>query len=342
MNGKSKVDDSYKVTPYKRKHSSTSSEPSPSVAHIQKKQSIHIMNASVSDSSFSADQADPAFFTNVLPASLQYKVASLGHTFKGPSVVASGGSGPMLTPVSATVPGTAPGAFPIHIPQYTGISSTPSRDDTSSISDTDVMRIAKAVKSLMADEITKLVDLKLQPVIQCVHMLADENIKLHQKVDELEMYSRRDCVRIFGVEETKTDTDAVVVEIADKLEVPLKKEDIAVSHRVGKPPKSAEDRPRAIIARIKKYDTRHDLIRESKNLHKVKGMEGYSVNQELTKTRAKLAYECRSLVRQEFAKSTFVWDGKIFIVDKKEKKHKVLCLNDLLEVRKNLGCPVVA
>ena len=137
--------------------------------------------------------------------------------------------------------------------------------------------------------------------------------------------------------EEKTNTDDAVMEIAYALEVPLDKSDLAVSHRVGK---KQEDRARPIIARITNYQVRHDLIKGSKNLPEIEGFEKVSVNQELTKTRAKLAYQCRELVRKKIAKASFVWDGKIFVIDNKENKHLVLHLDHLIELRKAVGCVV--
>jgi hypothetical protein len=94
-------------------------------------------------------------------------------------------------------------------------------------------------------------------------------------------------VTVAGVPESQEDTDAAIVEIAGKLNITLSREDIDVSHRVG--PKS-EDRPRQIIARINNYELRHCLLKSSKNLRKVNGMERVSINQDLTKTRSKLAF----------------------------------------------------
>ena len=73
-------------------------------------------------------------------------------------------------------------------------------------------------------------------LVECIDTLAGENKKLHYRIDELEMYSRRSCVRIFGVSEEKTNTDDAVMEIANALDVPLTSSDLAVSHRVGKKP----------------------------------------------------------------------------------------------------------
>lgn len=59
-------------------------------------------------------------------------------------------------------------------------------------------------------------------------------------------------------------------------------------------------------------------------------MENIAVNQDLTKTRIKLAYEARKLVKAGRAKSSFVWDGKIFVIDHGDKKHKIHCPADMV------------
>ena len=163
-------------------------------------------------------------------------------------------------------------------------------------------------------------------------------------------YSRRSCIRIFGVPENnfdKANTDEAILEIAEKIEVPLKAGDIAVSHRVGKIPEEDNDptkpkpKPRPIIARITNYNLRHRLIKECRNLPKVKDirddMKNVFINQDLTKTRNKLAYEARQLVKSEHAKATFTWDGKIFVVDNDDVKHKITCLDDLINLKVTLG-----
>ena len=161
---------------------------------------------------------------------------------------------------------------------------------------------------------------------------------------------------------TKVVQPKAILEIAEQIEVPLKAEDIVVSHRVGRIHKEDSEegsnegatagpkegpnahkpvKPRPIIARINDYNLRHQLIKNSRNLFKgeniSKEMRGVSINQDLTKTRSKLAYEARQMVKSEHAKATFVWDGKIFVIDNKENKHKITCLDDLIKVKTVLG-----
>ena len=317
---------------FKRKLSiSSSSEPSPVSYQASKKQRDYsaTMNNSGSVGSQFGDQ---------------------GHSFAmGPMgpVHPHHGPGPMNGPMQYGGPWTSS-------PQ-----PVPTPPPPSLLSEHDISRIAIAVKSIMLSEIDLLVQRKVddryRTIMDCCEQLATQNKILQNRIDDLEMYSRRSCVRIFGVPENnfeKANTDEAILAIAEQIEVPLKASDIAVSHRVGKVPKEdPEDpkdpkdpkpkKPRPIIARITNYELRHRLIKESRQLPKIKDirddMKGVFVNQDLTKTRSKLAYEARQIVKSEKAKASFVWDGKIFIVDNKEKKHRITCLDDLLELKATLG-----
>ena len=311
----------------KRKHSSTSTEPSPSVSHLNKKQNISVMNSSLSDSSYVGDNVGDNSFH--LP---QPNLDIVGHQ-QGQSNLHA--SAPVFNPAPA--PGISAQAYTPGIPRiYQGMSQ-PIRMEgppqTPLLPESDIQRIALAVKGMIAGELKELIATRVAPLVECVNRLAYENKMLNLKVDELEMYSRRSCVRIFGVSEDKSDTDEAVMEIAEKLEVPLDRTELVVSHRVGK---SMPSKPRAIIARITNYNIRHRLIKDSKKLSKIKGMEGVSVNQELTKIRAKIAAEARKMVKSELLKSSFVWDGKIFAIDFDGKKHLLRCYDDLVKLNEHI------
>ena len=142
-------------------------------------------------------------------------------------------------------------------------SSAPASATLPRLHDEDVLRIAMATKALLAQEMSQMIKHQVAPIVKCCIQLANENKVLHKKIDDLEMYSRRNCVRIFGIPETETDTDKVVLDIAGELEVPLTASEVAVSHRVGKPSASSDSKPRAIIARITNYNTRHQLLKQS-------------------------------------------------------------------------------
>ena len=73
-------------------------------------------------------------------------------------------------------------------------------------------------------------------------------------LEDLQQYSRRNCVLVTGVPEEKDEnTDELIKHLStDKLEVPLADEDIDRSHRVGKP--KTKGKARAIIVKF----TRHN------------------------------------------------------------------------------------
>ena len=75
--------------------------------------------------------------------------------------------------------------------------------------------------------------------------------KLQSDMNAQEQYSRRNCLRIFGVPEADDEnTDAIVCRIANNnLGVDLRPNDIDRSHRIRRrsPPTSGPSKPRAII-----------------------------------------------------------------------------------------------
>ena len=197
----------------KRKHLSTSSSLSPSFSHIEKKINF-TTNSSTSNTSSMADHSESLGDPGILSQSLQSKIAMINQ---GKLHVPSTGlpSGP---PPSFGFLGVGTGAG---APLTSTPAPTVGNQDQPGISDTDVLRIALTVKSLLSADLDKMVNEKVASLTSCMEVLSDENKKLRLQLDELEMYSRRSLVRIFGVAETKTDTDAAVMEIANKIEVKL-------------------------------------------------------------------------------------------------------------------------
>ena len=95
------------------------------------------------------------------------------------------------------------------------------------LSDHDIMKIAVQIKQLLSDEIEKLVGEKVKTetfeLSKTVESLRSDNNKLKDsitkleaklttKIDDLEQYSRRSCVRIAGIPETEHEnTDEHVI-----------------------------------------------------------------------------------------------------------------------------------
>ena len=85
--------------------------------------------------------------------------------------------------------------------------------------------------------------------------LEDDNYRLSQEVDDLEQYTRRTNVRIYGVaEQPEENTDNLAMGFfKSELNVDVASYDISRSHRVGK---KSGAKPRPIIVLFTKHNTK--------------------------------------------------------------------------------------
>ena len=213
------------------------------------------------------------------------------------------------------------------------------------ISDSDVMRIAASVKSLLHDEITKIVKLKVQQETHHLNSriadLQKENAELKStvsglttKMDELEQYSRRSCVRISGVKEEKDENVNVVVgRLIDRLNLDVKPDDIDRLHRVGRTDRVTADGrptgPRDIIVKLCTSNARLQLLKGRKPLRD--NNESIFISEDLTATRMALAFKCREHVRDKKSNVSKTWtfNGNVFVKDKAGKVFKIAEEHDL-------------
>ena len=139
-------------------------------------------------------------------------------------------------------------------------------------------------------------------------------------LNDLEQH-RRDSLRISGIPENPEhdNTDEAVLKICNemKLEPQVEPKDIAVSHRVGK---SAAGRPRQILVKLATRNVRERVFKartELKNFNKkeeTKEKHIY-VNEDLTRFRAGLAKDARSLKNNGNISDTWTMYGKILVTD---------------------------
>ena len=130
--------------------------------------------------------------------------------------------------------------------------------------------------------------------------------KLQIDLDDLEQYSRRNCLLIHGLEEEDNEntTKKVLKVFKNKLglSTDLSESDITRSHRLGK---KSSNKTRPIIAKFISYQPRSEVYRNKK---KLKGTK-LTITENLTKRRVSLLNSCKST----FGKHN-VWtnDGRIF------------------------------
>ena len=88
------------------------------------------------------------------------------------------------------------------------------------------------------------------------------------EVDRQEQYSRCNCLLIHGiVEETTENTDEKIINtLQQSMDETIKPEDIDRSHRLGKPKSSKDAKPRPMIVKFTRYNTRNRICRNKKKL----------------------------------------------------------------------------
>ena len=91
-------------------------------------------------------------------------------------------------------------------------------------------------------------------------------MKLVQKsLNDLEQYTRRDCLEIRGIplpEDSRLeDTNDILLQLSQKMDIPLERNDISVSHRIRSSRASVDP---AIIVKFVRQEMRESLYRSRK------------------------------------------------------------------------------
>ena len=132
----------------------------------------------------------------------------------------------------------------------------------------DLEFISKHVQNQLQEKLTSL-ESKITEKDKLITDLKKQNSDLQLRVVELEQYSRKNCLKIEGIEE-RADEDSfdTVMDLAQSLELdpPLQIEDIDNCHRVGNP--NQDGRPRPIIAKFRTYTVRRRFYDSRKLLKK--------------------------------------------------------------------------
>lgn len=154
------------------------------------------------------------------------------------------------------------------------------------------------------------------------------------KNNNLEQYTRRNSIRIYGIEDNISETEAdtckkVLTFMNDKLRIKLVRGDIDIAHRVGK---YLEDGNRVIIVKLVQRVAKLDIIRSRRAL---KG-SSYVIREDLTNLNAKLL---EAVSEHNKVKSAWSDEGRIIALLKNNRKIVVKQLSDLdfISVEINTG-----
>lgn len=193
------------------------------------------------------------------------------------------------------------------------------------LQDASILQVlATMIKDHILTELEKTIN-ENTAVIEALKETINEKDKvindLQVKLDDLEQYQRRQCLRVFGVEEgADEDTDVKAIEIARKIGVDLSIEDIDRSHRIGV---RNNDRPRPIIIKFVSYRKRSEVFHSKKNL---KG-SGVTIREDLTKMRHSLLKEA---INKYGVRSVWTLDG-VVIAKIGDQKRRITSSRDLCQ-----------
>lgn len=146
--------------------------------------------------------------------------------------------------------------------------------------------------------------------------------RMENRMDELESYSRRNCLLIHGIPETPGEScnDVVINLLRVKKVAMLENRDIDRAHRLG-PAKENRDKPRPMIVKFVGYGPRSSVFQ---NKSKMKG-SGKTITESLTKQRHEVLAAARAA---HGISNAWSLDGRIVVLSGGQK-HKVTTLEAL-------------
>lgn len=164
--------------------------------------------------------------------------------------------------------------------------------------------------------------------------LKSEVRDLREANDALEQYGRRHSLRISGIDESKEDTTAAVVELANdvlELDPPLDPKDIDVSHRLAKPRNAKPEEPRPVIVRFMTRTDRYRILadrRKLKNFNENRPIKIY-INEDLTRARARLFSTVRRIQKKGHFEQCWTTNGNIKVKDLNGRVQAIKNVDDI-------------
>lgn len=171
----------------------------------------------------------------------------------------------------------------------------------------------------------------------------DEKVrKLESQSNDVRQYTRRDCVEIHGIPTSKDeDTNYIVKQVGDMMEVYLGDNDISISHRlpVGKKYKGKVSTP-AIIVKFVKRDIKDKFYKARNRLKncttdEIPGVEAKNrifINESLTEENRRVFNECLKFRREK--KFAFIWTSNGITYMRKNKDSNAIVVKSMEDLSK--------
>ena len=173
------------------------------------------------------------------------------------------------------------------------------------------------------------------------YRLANEMKQFSDRLNELEQYSRRDCVEIRGVPinpHHEENTDDIVVKVAKLMDVTITEQDISISHRLPQA-KDSKYHP-TIIAKFQSRKKREIFYKSRANLKNkstkdlditYKFHNNIYINESLTKRNQDLFKVCLKAKKSIGLQSVWSNNGKIFLKENQDSRPIIIKSSQDLE-----------
>ncbi|KAK5642010.1 hypothetical protein RI129_008177 [Pyrocoelia pectoralis] len=193
--------------------------------------------------------------------------------------------------------------------------------------------ILTAQKSLINECLTKIENLETKNKV-----LQTENNTLKNRINELEQYSRANCLEIHGIPEVKGENIFSIVQlVSNAIGFRMENNLIDAVHRLGQPV-NRQDQPRGIILKFVRRIDKEEFLRCKKIKRNLKVSNIYRelpaqnnliyVNESLTQQNRYLFAKAREFKRDNDIKYLWCRSGKILMRAKDESRAYIIKSTD--------------
>ena len=165
---------------------------------------------------------------------------------------------------------------------------------------------AAVLEAILAPIVGAAVTAAMKTKEEEISKLKQELRDVKAKFDDLEQYSRENCVNISGVPKTAGEsTSRLVCDLGKVVNVDISQTDIDACHRIGR---QTTGKPRTIIIKFCRFDQRQQFYAARRQLHEVAAPAGGAftaeqlknifVSDNLTQYRQSVLYAARQLRRK--------------------------------------------
>ena len=133
-----------------------------------------------------------------------------------------------------------------------------------------------------------------------------------KSLNNLEQYSRRECIEINGIPSTPEEsTDDIVVALAKQIGVTITPNDISISHRLKK--STTSQHPPTIIAKFTSRKIRNKIFENRLKLKQANTGKMIFVNESLTTTNREIFKACRNFKKVNNWKYVWTKQGQTYL-----------------------------